>query len=88
MSDNERLELQMVDYSNRLMEAQRAALWRQCQARREEQGREVLRRKPTWPRENDRHRPGWRELLELVMVLAVSVLVGSTLAFGMWQLFN
>jgi len=78
----------MIDYSNRLQEAQRAALWRQCQERREEQAREALRRKPTWPKESERHRPGWRELLELVVALVVSVLVGSTLAYAMWQLFN
>jgi hypothetical protein len=88
MTDNERLELQMIDYSNRLMEASRAALWRQCQARREEQAREAIRREPTWPKENARHRPGLREALELLAVLVFSCMAGASAAFGVWKLFN
>lgn len=88
MSDEDRISLQMVDrYQERLSEAIRLKMWRDCEALRKERKLDTLRKQPRWP-EPERHRPGLREALELLAVLVFSCLAGACAAFGMWKLFN
>lgn len=89
MSDEERLELQMVSrYQDRLTEARRMKMWEDCERIREERAREALRLHPHWPDTNERQRPRLIDALEVVGVVIGFSMIGGTLAWGLWKLFN
>jgi hypothetical protein len=86
MSDEERIERQMIDpHQERQMSARRMKLWHDTQVFNEQRALEALRGKPQWP---ERHRFGIRELAEVSAVCIGFALVGGVLAFGLFQLFN